>query len=143
MALLTPNQAAKHLGISTHTLHALRKGGEIPYVNVGLGKQRERPRYEVEDLDTWIKSRKKTATAFLQPARRRGTFAAQNSQADYNRMCVENFQRAMAERKARRDARAAMLAAADEKRRLYAEGVAARRAERARKKARCDPHVSK
>jgi excisionase family DNA binding protein len=69
MALLTPEQAAKHLGIGEDTLRALRKAGEIPYVNVGLGRKRETPRYEVEDLDAWVKRRKTVASRPVPQAR--------------------------------------------------------------------------
>lgn len=61
MPLITPKEAAAHLGISEDTLKALRKAGEIPYVNIGRGPIRETPRYEVKDLDAWVERRKKFA----------------------------------------------------------------------------------
>jgi len=70
--LLTPEQAAKHLGIGEDTLRALRKAGEIPYVNVGLGQKRETPRYEVADLDAWVQRRKTVASRPPAPGRGRG-----------------------------------------------------------------------
>jgi excisionase family DNA binding protein len=57
--LLTPEQAAKELGISADTLAAMRKAGEIPYINIGRGKKRETPRYDPDDLAAWRERSKK------------------------------------------------------------------------------------
>ncbi|RUV84314.1 DNA-binding protein [Mesorhizobium sp. M1A.F.Ca.IN.022.05.2.1] len=62
MPLLTPEQACAELGIGEDTLRALRKAGEIPYVNIGQGKKRETPRYELDDLNAWKAKRKKVAS---------------------------------------------------------------------------------
>ncbi|TIM24748.1 MAG: helix-turn-helix domain-containing protein [Mesorhizobium sp.] len=62
MPLLKPDEACAELGIGEDTLRAMRKSGEIPYINVGLGKKRETPRYELDDLIAWKAKRKKTAT---------------------------------------------------------------------------------
>jgi excisionase family DNA binding protein len=62
--LLTPEQAAKELGIGVDTLSAMRKAGDIPYVNIGRGKKRETPRYELDDLIAWKAKRKQTACQF-------------------------------------------------------------------------------
>jgi excisionase family DNA binding protein len=59
--LLTPEQAAKELGIGVDTLHAMRKAGEIRYVNIGRGKKRETPRYDLDDLMEWREKRKQRA----------------------------------------------------------------------------------
>jgi excisionase family DNA binding protein len=59
--LLTPEQAAKELGIGVDTLGEMRRHGEIPYVNIGRGKKRETPRYELADLIAWREKRKQTA----------------------------------------------------------------------------------
>ncbi|TIS37560.1 MAG: helix-turn-helix domain-containing protein [Mesorhizobium sp.] len=59
MPLLTPEEACAELGIGEDTLRAMRKAGEIPYINVGQGKKRETPRYELDDLNAWKAKRKK------------------------------------------------------------------------------------
>lgn len=59
--LLTPEDAARVLGISEDTLRQMRKSGELPYVNIGRGKKRETPRYDVDDLIAWRAKRKVTA----------------------------------------------------------------------------------
>ena len=59
--LLTPEQAAKELGIGVDTLAAMRKAGEIPYINIGRGRKRETPRYDLDDLIAWREKRKQTA----------------------------------------------------------------------------------
>lgn len=115
--LLTPKEAAAELGIGEDTLRALRKAGEIAYVNIGQGRKRETPRYELADLEAWVKNRKKTATLKSPASGRRVAFTSRNAQSDYNRMCVESFERAQAERRARQDAKEARIAAADERRR--------------------------
>ncbi|TPJ57424.1 helix-turn-helix domain-containing protein [Mesorhizobium sp. B2-6-1] len=61
MPLLTPEEACAELGIGEDTLRAMRKAGEIPYINVGQGKKRETPRYELDDLNAWKARRKKVA----------------------------------------------------------------------------------
>ncbi|TGT72966.1 DNA-binding protein [bacterium M00.F.Ca.ET.159.01.1.1] len=60
--LLTPEQACAELGIGEDTLRALRKAGEIPYINIGRGEKRETPRYELDDLNAWKAKRKKVAS---------------------------------------------------------------------------------
>ncbi|MGE3307798.1 MAG: helix-turn-helix domain-containing protein [Rhizobiaceae bacterium] len=61
MPILTPKQAAEHLGICERTLRRVQRSGGIPYVNVGMGSARETPRYDTADLDAWLASRKKVA----------------------------------------------------------------------------------
>jgi excisionase family DNA binding protein len=51
--LLTPEQAAAELGISRDTLRDMRRAGEIPYVNIGRGRNRETPQYDLNDLIRW------------------------------------------------------------------------------------------
>ncbi|WP_110651694.1 helix-turn-helix domain-containing protein [Salinicola peritrichatus] len=52
--LLTPEDAAQHLGVSAHTLATWRSTGRhaLPYVKVGA-----RVRYRRTDLDAWLNSR--------------------------------------------------------------------------------------
>lgn len=52
--LLTPEEAALHLGVSSRTLATWRSTGRhaLPYVKVGA-----RVRYRRQDLDTWLTSR--------------------------------------------------------------------------------------
>src|SRR5688500_13899779 len=56
VALLTPEEAARELAVSTKHLRNLT---EIPYVNIGVGT-RERRRYKPEDLEAFIEARSKT-----------------------------------------------------------------------------------
>jgi excisionase family DNA binding protein len=62
--LLTPEQAAKLLGIGVDTLGDMRKTGELPYINIGRGTKRETPRYELDDLIAWKAKRKQRACPF-------------------------------------------------------------------------------
>lgn len=55
--LRTPVQAARRLGISTRTLSGLVDSGELRYVNVGRGKQREKRMFADTDLDDLITER--------------------------------------------------------------------------------------
>jgi excisionase family DNA binding protein len=55
--LKTPAQAARRLGISIRTLRDLVSSGELRYVNVGRGKQRERVMFTDNDLSDLIASR--------------------------------------------------------------------------------------
>ena len=57
--LLTPEQAAKELGIGVDTLAAMRKAGKIPYINIGRGRKRDTPRYDRDDLIAWREKRNK------------------------------------------------------------------------------------
>lgn len=52
--LLTPEEAALHLGVSSRTLATWRSTGRhgLPYIKVGA-----RVRYRRQDLDTWLTSR--------------------------------------------------------------------------------------
>ncbi len=52
--LLTPEDAAQHLGVSARTLATWRSTGRhaLPYVKVGA-----RVRYRRTDLDAWLSSR--------------------------------------------------------------------------------------
>ncbi|QPC87385.1 helix-turn-helix domain-containing protein [Mesorhizobium sp. NBSH29] len=59
--LLTPEEAARTLGIGEDTLREMRRSGELPYINIGRGKKRETPRYDLEDLLAWKSRRKKVA----------------------------------------------------------------------------------
>jgi excisionase family DNA binding protein len=59
--LLTPAEAAEHLGVGEDTLRLIRKAGELPYVNIGRGTKRETPRFDPADLDAWLERRKKLA----------------------------------------------------------------------------------
>jgi excisionase family DNA binding protein len=55
--LRTPAQAARRLGVSNRTLRGLVTSGEVRYVNVGRGKQRERVMFTDSDLDDFISNR--------------------------------------------------------------------------------------
>jgi excisionase family DNA binding protein len=59
--LLTPEEAAAVLGVGEDTLRDMRRSGELPYVNIGRGKKRETPRYDMGDLIAWKARRKKTS----------------------------------------------------------------------------------
>ena len=55
--LKTPAQAARRLVVSIRTLRGLVSSGELRYVNVGRGKQREKMMFTDTDLDDFIASR--------------------------------------------------------------------------------------
>jgi excisionase family DNA binding protein len=55
--LKTPAQAARRLNISVRTLRGLIKSGELRYVNLGHGKQREKIMFTDSYLDDLIASR--------------------------------------------------------------------------------------
>jgi excisionase family DNA binding protein len=55
--LKTPSQAARRLGVSIRTLRGLVSAGDLRYVNVGRGKQREKIMFTDNDLDDLIASR--------------------------------------------------------------------------------------
>jgi excisionase family DNA binding protein len=55
--LKTPSQAARRLGISIRTLRGLVSAGDLRYVNVGRGKQREKIMFTDNDLNDLIASR--------------------------------------------------------------------------------------
>jgi len=55
--LKTPSQAARRLGVSIRTLRGLVSSGELRYVNVGRGKQREKMMFTDNDLDDLIAKR--------------------------------------------------------------------------------------
>jgi excisionase family DNA binding protein len=55
--LKTPEQAARRLGVSVRTLRGLVDSGELRYVNVGHGKQREKMMFTDHDLDDCIAKR--------------------------------------------------------------------------------------
>jgi excisionase family DNA binding protein len=55
--LKTPAQAARRLNISIRTLRGLIASGELRYVNVGRGKQREKIMFTDNDLNDLIASR--------------------------------------------------------------------------------------
>ena len=55
--LLTVKEAAAFLAVSPRSLWALTNTGEIPSVRFGTGT-RQSVRYDIDDLDAWIASRK-------------------------------------------------------------------------------------
>jgi excisionase family DNA binding protein len=55
--LKTRTQAARRLGVSIRTLRGLVSSGELRYVNVGRGKQREKMMFTDNDLDDLIAGR--------------------------------------------------------------------------------------
>jgi excisionase family DNA binding protein len=58
--LLTPAQAARRLGMSVKTLRAHVRTGDIRYVNVGRGKERERIMFAPHDLEGFIAAHTQT-----------------------------------------------------------------------------------
>jgi excisionase family DNA binding protein len=56
-ALKTQAQAARRLGVSIRTLRGLIDSGEVRYVNLGRGKQRQKIMFTDSDLDDLIASR--------------------------------------------------------------------------------------
>jgi len=56
-SLKTPSQAARRLVISIRTLRGLVSAGDLRYVNVGRGKQREKMMFTDSDLDGFIAER--------------------------------------------------------------------------------------
>ena len=72
----TPEQAAKELGIGVDTLSAMRKAGDIPYVNIGRGRKRETPRYDLDDPDRLAGKEKATGmSVFIRPDTKDGTYS--------------------------------------------------------------------
>jgi excisionase family DNA binding protein len=63
--LLTPPEAANHIGVSVGTLSVWRCTGRysIPYLKVG-----RKILYRREDLDAWLNSRMETRTGQLDTA---------------------------------------------------------------------------
>lgn len=59
MPLLTPEQAASELAISTRQLRDLTVSGEIRYINIGNGSVRETRRYDPADIEDF-KSRRRS-----------------------------------------------------------------------------------
>ena len=58
--LLKLEEAANQLRISLRMLLWLVRDGEIPYVNVGRGKIRMRKMFTQQDIDQFVKRRKKS-----------------------------------------------------------------------------------
>ncbi|WP_158231075.1 helix-turn-helix domain-containing protein [Rhodopirellula bahusiensis] len=54
---LPPKQAAAFIGCSVDQLRRLDRAGEIPSVNIGLGKIRQRRVYHLEDLQAFKQRR--------------------------------------------------------------------------------------
>ena len=67
MSLMTPREAADLLSVSTKHLRKLTNAGEILYVIVGNGTQRERRRYSAEDLQAFIEARSRQAGPTKRP----------------------------------------------------------------------------
>ncbi|MER9615578.1 helix-turn-helix domain-containing protein [Mesorhizobium sp. M0207] len=137
--LIKPREAAAMLAISIRQLTDLTMAGEIPFVNVGRWSRVSR-RYHPTDIEAFIEARKTRVTPYNKPF---GSYAYKRSaEIDRDRREVEQTARAMATwnaavaaREERARAKQAMHERAAERRRLYAEGVETRKAERLRKKA--------
>ena len=74
--LKTPSQAARRLGISIRTLRGLVTSGDLRYVNVGRGKQREKIMFTDNDLNDLIAGRtrqKAPECQSISPRARRST----------------------------------------------------------------------
>lgn len=67
MSLMTPREAAALLSVSTKHLRKLTNAGEIRYVIVGNGTQRERRRYSAADLQAFIEARSRQADPTNRP----------------------------------------------------------------------------
>ena len=61
-ALLTERQAAQYLAISQNHLRMLTDNGEVRFINVGLGRLRQRRRYQLDDLTDFIATRRECVT---------------------------------------------------------------------------------
>ena len=66
--LKTKAQAARRLNISIRTLRGLVASGELRYVNVGRGKQREKMMFTDSDLDGFIAKRTRQKAQDLCPS---------------------------------------------------------------------------
>lgn len=66
--LKTSAQAARRLGISIRTLRGLVSSGELRYVNVGRGKQREKTMFTDNDLGDLIAKRTRQKAQELCPS---------------------------------------------------------------------------
>ena len=73
MPLMTPQDAARFLSISTKHLRNLTNAGEIRYVDIGNGTERGRLRYSLEDLQAFIDARARREEPASTAAGRRGT----------------------------------------------------------------------
>jgi excisionase family DNA binding protein len=74
--LKTPSQAARRLGVSIRTLRGLVTSGDLRYVNVGRGKQREKIMFTDNDLNDLIAGRtrqKAQQCQSISPRARRST----------------------------------------------------------------------
>lgn len=58
--LLTPDEAAKALGMSRRTLDEHTRNGEISYINIGRGLKRKRAKYDPVDLERFKERRRRT-----------------------------------------------------------------------------------
>ena len=58
--LVNSLEAAKLLGVSERTLWELKRSGELPFVPMGNGSQRDSVRYSVADLQAFIARRKRS-----------------------------------------------------------------------------------
>lgn len=137
--LIKPREAASILAISIKHLVELTMAGEIPFINVGA-QSRVIRRYHPDDIEAFIEARKTRVTPYSRPFgsysyKRVAVLKEERKHAEYIAHCQSSFAAAQAARLARLAARQAVLNAADEKRRIHAEGVAARKAERLAKKA--------
>ena len=55
--LLSHIAAAQYVGISSDLLKAHVLNGDIPWVNLGMGKKRPRRKYRARDLDAFVEKR--------------------------------------------------------------------------------------
>ncbi|MBA8843981.1 hypothetical protein FHW02_002033 [Ochrobactrum sp. RH1CCR137] len=67
MPLLTPEQAASELAISTRQLRDLTVSGEIRYINIGNGSARETRRYEPADIEDFKNRRRSVVQRSVLP----------------------------------------------------------------------------
>ena len=61
--LLTLDDAAQHLNVTSDQVTAFVQDGELRYINVGRGKKRPRMRFTVADLDEFIEARRRRDVA--------------------------------------------------------------------------------
>ena len=54
----------------------MRKAGDIPYINIGRGRKRETPRYDLDDLIAWREKRKANSmSVYIRKTTKDGTYS--------------------------------------------------------------------
>lgn len=68
--LLTPEEAACRLRVSTKHLRQITRTGALRYVNIGCGDKRPTRRYTAEDLEAFLEGRTETCQSTAAPAKK-------------------------------------------------------------------------